>query len=475
MKRMISNGKLSIVLDEDHLNNNRDLLLEKWDEELKDSTAYKFSISQKEYEKEIERLYSLANDIMTSTHIFDHIPTTKSGYFHKTRTVLVSDSKAKFLDEYGMKGVALKLRQRPYNDRGWEDIPTGNGIEMYLEMDWFDLKPSEQSLYDPSGHIKKIVTRPRVKYIQLTELKPGFLYETKQGQAYLYLGVRNLYAIPKIPLGPNESIYTDTFWWNHPLNIDNNCAQMCVVKYTKSVEKQLSGCETISDVFQVLSDAQKCKGHLKREVEMQLSLKFAKCLGQLVEDDQKDQVISYMMDGPHKIRNDSTGLETSISDPIQLDQHIMYHQDSSDFTENQKGDLRVFLSSKSLKDAYKLYLMYYRDDGSWGSTKSEWIDEWKNMEAKIQELIEDHHFIDRLPLKRNGTFPELTCIWKSKFANRSSYFQFGIYLYAYNVREMLEVFSGTSIPMVPHKMACLYITPGSMNHTAGSIVDPEIF
>ena len=67
---MISNGKLSIVLDEDHLNNNRDLLLEKWDEELKDSTAYKFSISQKEYEKEIERLYSLANDIMTSTHIF---------------------------------------------------------------------------------------------------------------------------------------------------------------------------------------------------------------------------------------------------------------------------------------------------------------------------------------------------------------------------------------------------------------------
>ena len=85
---------------------------------------------------------------------------------------------------------------------------------------------------------------------------------------------------------------------------------------------------------------------------------------------------------------------------------------------------------------------------SWGSTKSEWIDEWKNMKQRFRELIEDHHFIDRLPLKRNGTFPELTCIWKSKFANRSSYFQFGIYLYAYNVREMLEVFSGTSIPMV---------------------------
>lgn len=466
MKKIISNGKLSIVLDEDYLKNNRDLLLEKWND-LKE----KFSIGQETYESEIERLYQLANHIMTSVCIFDYLPTTKSGYFHKTKNYLIADSKAQFLDEYGMVGVALELRPRPYHDLGHEDIPTGNGVDMYLELNWFDLKPSEQSIYDHSGHIHKIDSPSKAKYFPLHELKPGYLYATKNGQSYLYLGVRKIYAIPKISLLPEETLCA-TFDWDTKSYVDLQTGQMCGLKYTKTREKQLAKCKTISDVFHVLSDIEDRKGRIKRTVEMKMSLNFEKCLGKFVEDDQKDQVIPYTISDPYKIFHTKTGKEVVKTDPIQLDQHIDYHQDPSDFFQNQKGDLRIFLSSKLLKRCHGYYLNQYHctldPEKDWGVSESQWAEEWKGLEEKIQELIHDNCLIDQLPLKRNGTFPETICIWKSKLINKYEHIQYGVYLYAYSVREIMETFSGTSIPMVPKKMAYLCID-------YGSITDPAIF
>ena len=466
MKKSITNGKLRIILDEDHLKNTKDRLLEEWDEE---DLECEIPLDQRTYEGEINRLYQLAKDIMTSAEIFDYLPTTKSGYFHKTKNILVADSKIRFWNEYVTVGIDLKLRQKPYNECSIYETPKGNGLELYLEMDWYNVKPSEQSIYDHSGHIHKIDSPSKAKYFPLQELKPGYLYATKNGQSYLYLGVRKIYAIPKISLMPEETLYA-TFDWDTKSYVDLQTGQMCVLKYTKIREQQLAKCKTISDVFHILSDVEDRKGRIKRTVEMKMSLNFEKCLGKFVEDDQKDQVIPYTISDPYKIFNTKTGKEEVKTDPIKLDQHIDYHQDPSDFIQNQKGDLQIFLSSKLLKRCHEYYLNQYHctldPEKDWGISESQWAEEWKGLEEKIQELIHDNCLIDQLPLKRNGTFPETICIWKSKLINKYEHIQYGVYLYAYSVREIMETFSGTSIPMVPKKMAYLCIDYGSITDSA---------
>ena len=124
------------------MKNTRDRLLEEWDEE---DLECEIPLDQRTYEGEINRLYQLAKDIMTSAEIFDYLPTTKSGCFHKTKNILVADSKVKFWNEYGTLMMALKLKHQPYH-AVITPVPKGNGNEMYLELDWFYLKPSEQSL-----------------------------------------------------------------------------------------------------------------------------------------------------------------------------------------------------------------------------------------------------------------------------------------------------------------------------------------
>ena len=102
----------------------------------------------------------------------------------------------------------------------------------------------------------------------------------------------------------------------------------------------------------------------------------------------------------------------------------------------------------------------------WGMNETQWEDAWNDLTAKMQELIEDDTLLDQIPLKKNGTFPDKICLWKSKLINSCTKNQICIYLKAYSVREMLEVFTGTSFSMVPKKMAYLYIDKGSIHDTA---------
>ena len=456
MKKSITNGKLRIILDEDHLKNTKDRLLEEWDEE---DLECEIPLDQRTYEGEINRLYQLAKDIMTSAEIFDYLPTTKSGCFHKTKNILVADSKVKFWNEYGTLMMALKLKQQPYH-AVITPVPKGNGNEMYLELDWFYLKPSEQSLYDHSGHIKKLVSTPKAKYIPLHELQPGYLYEAKNGQVYLYLGVRKIYGIPHFTLDPDEEWCSFEHWANAAWR-DWLKHQLCVVKYTKTKEKQLEKCKTISDVFHVLSDHEERKFWIQRNVEMPASLQFVKCLRKLVEDDQKDQVIPYTVSDIFIIRNNKTDTWRNLETSVEMDQHIDFHQDSSTFLSNKKGDLQIILSSKQLEESRQNYWAAFKCSihpvKEWGMNETQWEDAWNEIKAKIQALIEDPDFIDQIPLKRNGTFPDEICIWKSNLINSCTKKQICIYLKAYSIREELETFTGTNFTIVPNKMAYLYI------------------
>ena len=85
----VTKGKLSIVLDEKVLKDHAEQMFRDWNSDLETATK----LTKKQYKEEIEKLVSLAKEIMKTDEIFNYLPLTKSGKFHANKNFLLFQSK----------------------------------------------------------------------------------------------------------------------------------------------------------------------------------------------------------------------------------------------------------------------------------------------------------------------------------------------------------------------------------------------
>ena len=207
--QVIQKGKLTITLDKDFLAQSRTQLLEcfeNMDEEDAERTTNKKNkmITKEEFEEAIDRLYNLAIDIIDEKlgiDIFEYLPYTKAGLFHKTGTTLLATSGIKDVwsgDYFQIQFMDLILTPVSYaekinpfvalqkNGNLFGNI-SGDGNIAYIELCWNARKTKDTPIFDGNNKPSKI-EKVRNSYIKAEEMKPGYTYFDATGNEFLYAG-----------------------------------------------------------------------------------------------------------------------------------------------------------------------------------------------------------------------------------------------------------------------------------------------
>lgn len=207
--KTIKKGNLTIVLDLDYLSNQKTSMLESFDyineECVENITNNKNKVVTKaDFEDAIDRLYQLALDIIDNKlniDIFEYLPLTKAGIFHRTSSTLLATSNMKDVwngDYFQMKMMDLRLVPVSYaqkidpflaiNQTGniFGQI-SGDGTIAYIELDWFSRKDKDEPIFDEMNNPKK-VEKTRNKYLKVDDIKPGYTYFDAKGNEFLYIG-----------------------------------------------------------------------------------------------------------------------------------------------------------------------------------------------------------------------------------------------------------------------------------------------
>lgn len=207
--KVIQKGNLTIALDTDYLALQRTRMLEIFDsldeEDVETVTNKKNKmITREEYEEAVDRLFNLAIDIIDEKlgiDLFEYIPVTKAGLFHKSASTLLATSGIKDVwngDYFSMKMMELRLvpvsfaeKINPFfalaqNGNLFSPV-SGDGTVAYIELDWFSNSKKEEPIFDAMNVPKKI-EKVRNKYLKLTDMKPGYTYFDAKGNEFLYVG-----------------------------------------------------------------------------------------------------------------------------------------------------------------------------------------------------------------------------------------------------------------------------------------------
>lgn len=197
---------LIIALDLDFLAIQRDNLLKMdkiYFEYLSNSKGQ--PVDEAELETAVDRLYNLALDIMDeklNIDIFEYIPLTKSGKFHKAGSTLLATSGIKNVwngDYFSLKTLDLRLNPISYAEKINPFVAigqtgnifgkvTGDGDVAYIELEWHSTgTKEEQAVFDGGNNAIK-VEKKRNKYLKLEDMKPGYTYFDAKGNEFLYAG-----------------------------------------------------------------------------------------------------------------------------------------------------------------------------------------------------------------------------------------------------------------------------------------------
>lgn len=470
----ITKGKLKIILDEKILEQNAETMRKNWSPALEKATK----LTETRYQEEIQRLVDLAKKIMTSTEIFDYLPITKAGKFHLSKNILIAQSKVNVWVFYKAMCIALKLKhefdpevENIHNLMEEEEIasgdttyvfsaltsPTGSkddGTVMYLELNWFDRKKSDIPIFTPDNMISDAYRIPATPISPL-EYKPGYLYETKKGETYLYLGVRRMFLEQDVKLKPDEYIVYSS-WYSFDTN------DLCTIQYTKKIAKLLTGCHTISDVFQTFGP-EMCINELYHDP----SIKFVKEVGQFVKDDHSfiqlpySKVCTYHVGDTTMTKKIATSAYPLRKEKINFTLHMDPQCSISDLMIRQNGDYTIVLDPHLFEESLDTVRYSYYELKP-GMKVNAYKKELKRLNQETYNLMELPDLFDKIPLTKDDTFGKSKrLLLSSSIHSASKKTQVGIYLKPYDSLELLRQFSGTPIPLCLHKVAYLVCDIGT--------------
>lgn len=277
MKTTLTKGNLTLILDDDSLAKIRTELLHLMDlDDCEEYTNKKSqSITKADFEEAVNRLYNLAIDIMDENlniDIWEYLPYTKEGKFHKSNSVLIATSGIKNVwngDYFSLE--ILDLRFIPYaeeknhrNFKTWDEYLKAtkpDGTKLKLCLGWSSSPSKNEVPIFDGNNVPKKVEKKRNTYLKEENLKPGNIYIDKNDIKYLYLGYidRVRYDSDAI-ITEEEFLRTSTYKmfydaiggtgnynWNH------SC-EYCYIKISKKFETatKKNNIKTIGELFQYL-------------------------------------------------------------------------------------------------------------------------------------------------------------------------------------------------------------------------------
>lgn len=193
MIKTIEKNGLKISLDTDFLLYCKQCLLS----HIEDGSFTEFvnkkglELSEADYEDAVERLYQLALDIMddkkreNGLNIFEYLPLTKAGKFHKKNPILLATSGIKDIwnqDYFSMYMMDLRLIPHCSNDYPYES----DGLSADIHLGFYSHNTGKEvPIFDGNNHPAKV--QP-TQYIKKTDLKIGSVYKDIKGIKYMYVG-----------------------------------------------------------------------------------------------------------------------------------------------------------------------------------------------------------------------------------------------------------------------------------------------
>lgn len=276
--KTLQKGDLKIVLDKDFLTYQKDEMLNLIDtEEFGLLTNKKNnSITKDEYKVAVNRLYNLALDIIDEKlgiDIFEYLPYTKKGVFHKTNSTLLATSGIKNVfngDYFSMEIMDLRLSSVSYSEKINPFVAikqtgdifgqiVGDGTVAYIELDWHSRQKNEEPIFDAMNKPTKI-EKIRNKYLKVETMKPGYTYFDAKGNEFLYAG--QFYLESKLweynldcTVYTNKETYLKSEAHKHQLKLRKNLDKLkypgtfLFLKMTKKNEKIVQDAKDFDSLF----------------------------------------------------------------------------------------------------------------------------------------------------------------------------------------------------------------------------------
>lgn len=266
--RTLKKGDLTIALDEDYLLYKKNEMLDLIDsEEFEILTNKKNSpLTEDEFKVAIKRLYDLALDIIDEKlgiDIFEYIPCTKKGTFHKTNTTLLATSDIKNVfngDYFSMEMMDLRLTPVSYSEKIDPFLAlkktgsvlgtiTGEGTIAYIELDWHNRGKNEKPIFDSMNNPTKI-EKVRNKYLKIETMQPGYTYFDAKGNEFFYAG--RFYVEGKHhPVYKNKADYLKSDFHKNSLKLRGGTYQgeYLFLKMTKKNRELVENSKDLDELF----------------------------------------------------------------------------------------------------------------------------------------------------------------------------------------------------------------------------------
>lgn len=158
--------------------------------------GYKSKLTEAQILAETDYLIKVSEKIVDrwpDLDIFEYLPLTKDGRFPGTgdfpQTILIADSKCEYVHngEYFAKKVLQARLDTWYpNIPAWLSAKSDGGAR-HLVIDWFNAPEKKTPVFD-RDLVPSKPEKTRLRYLKDDQVKPGYVYEDKNGTRYLYLG-----------------------------------------------------------------------------------------------------------------------------------------------------------------------------------------------------------------------------------------------------------------------------------------------
>lgn len=265
MIKTVEKNGLKIVMDTEKLEKRKMSLLADIEngEFAKLVTKKNLAITETDYEDAVERLYQLAYEIFDEKKreagfdIFEYLPLTKAGRFHKTNSILLATSGIKDVYKEDINGLnvvsvsTLSLYICPYRfdaNNWW--MKESDGVTAYLALGFYEISDKDTPVFNGNNQPVK-VEKKRNTYIKEQDLIRGHVYKDAKGTKYFYFGH---YVSRCIWLGKNETDYKQTSEYaDVTQNLKTTPGDYYFVRCTNKFEQFLKdeNVKTIHDLWKI--------------------------------------------------------------------------------------------------------------------------------------------------------------------------------------------------------------------------------
>ena len=233
--------------------------------------------------QELDRLLQIAESIVSDppVDLFQYLPLTKAGLFNGNHKPLIADSKiteayisGESIGEYPEK-YTVQLRLVPDIQVLEDYLKTKPDIRR-LDIGWFNDVKKAQPIFDASGNPSKVETK-RAAYLPDDQIRPGCVYEDKNGTPYLYLtGLP--FTLTESHLCGDGSVRESNYEYGPGDKLH------MYVRWTKKLENRLAGNKDLCNFLRIMSkhDAKDGDSWTRRVSARQSPRKFVREVVQAV-------------------------------------------------------------------------------------------------------------------------------------------------------------------------------------------------